>query len=154
VAQPQELSSQIEMAYSKSTFMADKTPVKLLEANKNDVVCGGNKITNNFVGNKRFRVWIDLHSKAFSKAPNPEDRVKIARSVVNTVQSCVPQGRFLSMNPQSGAWYDVGYEKAVEITMDVLTREVMTTMHPGALQVKPPSCATPSKPNTYASMAA
>eukprot|EP00804_Cyclotella_cryptica_P011393 CCRYP_016053-RA/>CCRYP_016053-RA protein AED:0.14 eAED:0.14 QI:280/1/1/1/0/0/2/133/218 len=121
-----------------------------IQVTNNDVVCGVGKSINELVGNRRFRVWIDLHSKAFAKSPRIEDRVKIARSVVHTIQSCVPQGRFLSMDPHSGTWYDVGYERAVRITMEVLSHEMMT--YPTVSPVKPSGAS--SKRKTYVSMAA
>lgn len=125
-------------------------PAHQIQITHNDVVCGSGKSINELVGNRRFRVWIDLHSKSFVKSPRAEDRVKIARSIVHTIQSCVPRGRFLSMDPHSGAWYDVGYDRAVRITMDVLSHEMM--MYPALSPVKP--TAANSKRKTYASMAA
>ena len=125
-------------------------PSHQIQITNNDVVCGSGKSINELVGNRRFRVWVDLHSKSFAKSLRAEDRLKIARSIVHTIQSCVPRGRFLSMDPHSGTWYDVGYERAVRITIEVLSHEMM--MYPAISPVKP--AVANSKRTTYASMAA
>jgi hypothetical protein len=44
-------------------------------------------------------------------------------SVVNTVMSSVPRGRFLSMDMRTGLWYDVGYERSVAIALEALVTE-------------------------------
>jgi hypothetical protein len=89
----------------------------------NDVVCGKGKTTSTLVGNQRYQVWVDLHKEAFAKALYPEGRQKIARSIVNAVSTSVPQGRFLSLEVQTGLWYDVGYERAMGITLETLMNE-------------------------------
>lgn len=89
----------------------------------NDVVCGRGKMTSNLVGNQRFRVWINLNRQAFAKAPCDEDRRKIAHSIVNTIHGSVPSGRFLSLDVHSAMWYDVGYARALNMTMEVLKDE-------------------------------
>jgi len=86
----------------------------------NDVVCGKGKTTSNLVGNQRYKVWINLHKEAFAKAPYEEDRQKIACSIVITVATSVPQGRFVSLDIHTGLWYDVGYERAAGITLETL----------------------------------
>ena len=131
------------------TSTAVKKPAEPIQVTKNDVVCAGDKI-NDLIGNKRFNVWIDLHSKSFSKAPRSEDQIKIARSIVNTVQACVPQGRFLSKEVRSGKLYIIDDEKAVRVTLSVLQHKTNCN---GAVQVKPPSSTTTER-KTFASMAA
>lgn len=138
----------------KSTCTNPSDPIQPIQVTKNDVVIGNSKFMNDLVGNKRFRVWIDLHSKSFAKAPQEEDKLKIARSVVHTVQGCVPPGRFLALDAYTGSWNNVGYDAAVKAVMDVLRYETKT--RPGAVQIKPISSPTSaaSKRMTYASMAA
>lgn len=91
-----------------------------IAVNPNDVIQGNGKTTQSLVGNKRYRVWIDLQSISFAKAFSQEDRIHIASSVVNTVKSSMPQGRFLSMDITSGLWHEMGHETAVNVTMRAL----------------------------------
>ena len=86
----------------------------------NDVIQGNGKTTQSLVGNKRYRVWIDLHSASFAKALSQEDRIHIATSVVNTVCGSKPPGRFLTMDITSGLWYEMGHESTVSMTMNAL----------------------------------
>lgn len=86
----------------------------------NDVIQGNGKTTQSLVGNKRYRVWIDLHSASFAKALSQDDRIHIATSVVNTVCGSKPPGRFLAMDITSGMWCEMPQESAVSMTMNVL----------------------------------
>jgi hypothetical protein len=89
----------------------------------NDVVCGSGATTSSLVGNQRFKVWIDAHKSSFARSTSLYQDSQIARSVVNTVMSSVPRGRFLSMDMHTGFWYDVGYERSVEIALGALVAE-------------------------------
>jgi hypothetical protein len=94
--------------------------------NYNDVVCGTGKTTSSLVGNQRFNVWVNLHKAPFAKAfydNNQEEQFRIARSLVDTVMSSVPKGRFISLNRETRLWYDVGYERAVGIALDSLAEK-------------------------------
>lgn len=128
--------------------------VQQIQVSNNDVVCGSSEYMNAFVGNRRYRVWIDLHSKSFAKAQKVEEKLKIARSVVHTVQACVPRGRFLTMDTCNGTCKEIGYENAVIISMRVLMN--MTKIIHGEAQLKPiPSHeAVASTRKPFASMAA
>ena len=159
--------AQITISNKKGTAVNESAPASLtksqpsnpitlnassnqIQVNNNDVVCGSGKSINDLVGNKRFRVWIDLHSKSFAKAPRAEHRQKIAGSIVNTIHACVPQGRFLSMDPHTGSWYVVGHERAVGIVLEVLQRETINRPVPTQVQSSFPEY----KRKTFASMAA
>jgi hypothetical protein len=96
-------------------------------------------------------VWVNLHRQTFAKAPLDEDRRRIAHSVVNTVAGSVPRGRFLSLNIHTGIWYDVGYEKAVNVTMEILADKTKD-LSPAASPVAPPRRSAVQK--TLASKAA
>jgi hypothetical protein len=120
----------------------------------NDVVCGKGKTTTSLVGNQRYKVWVDLHKDAFAKAPNEEDRRRVACSVVNAVSSSLPEGRFLSLDIHSGYWYDVGYDRAVGITMETLMVEsgMMWNMNMATRPVARPT--KNASPRVFASKAA
>jgi len=116
----------------------------------NDVIQGNGKTTQSLVGNKRYRVWIDLHIASFAKATSQEERIRIATSVVNTVTGSVPQGRFLSMDITSGLWYEMGHESAVSMTMGAL---MQCTAVPYAAAVQSPIHQAAVQQNTYVSRA-
>lgn len=100
-----------------------KSTLGELTVSYNDVVCGKGKTTSSLVGNQRYKVWIDLHKEAYAKAFYDEDRRKIAAGIVAAVTTCVPAGRFLSLDIHTGLWYDVGYGRAVGITQETLMAE-------------------------------
>ncbi|KAL7460549.1 hypothetical protein ACHAXS_000995 [Conticribra weissflogii] len=86
----------------------------------NDVVCGRGKMTTNLVGNRRFRVWIEINLRAFAKASTEQERWDIAASIVDTIHDSVPNGRFLSLDIHSGVWHDIGRDNAINVTLEVL----------------------------------
>mmetsp|Transcript_18895 Transcript_18895/g.29585 ORF Transcript_18895/g.29585 Transcript_18895/m.29585 type:complete len:237 (-) Transcript_18895:3-713(-) len=102
-----------------------QSPLGDIEVNPNDVIQGNGKTTQSLVGNKRYRVWIDLHSASFAKVLSNEERVQIATSIVNTVKSSAPPGRFLSMDITSGLWHEMGHDNAVNMTMGVLMQSIV-----------------------------
>eukprot|EP00986_Skeletonema_menzelii_P003134 scaffold925_cov150-Skeletonema_menzelii.AAC.7 len=119
--------------------------------NPNDVIQGNGKTTQSLIGNKRYRVWIDVHKASFAKALSQEERVQIATSVVNTVTSSAPQGRFLSMDVTSGLWHEMGHESAVNMTMGALM-QCTTVARPVAVQMPAQHAAVQQK--TFVSRAA
>ena len=89
----------------------------------NAVVCGSGATTSSLVSNQHFKVWIDAHKSSFVRSTSLYQDIQIARSVVYTVMSSVPPGQFLSMDMHTGFWYDVGYERSVEIALDALVAD-------------------------------
>eukprot|EP00585_Thalassiosira_rotula_P001343 CAMPEP_0196144178 /NCGR_PEP_ID=MMETSP0910-20130528/15413_1 /TAXON_ID=49265 /ORGANISM="Thalassiosira rotula, Strain GSO102" /LENGTH=265 /DNA_ID=CAMNT_0041405773 /DNA_START=25 /DNA_END=822 /DNA_ORIENTATION=+ len=119
----------------------------------NDVVCGKGRTTSTLVGNQRYKVWIDLHKGAFAKAFDEYHRRKIACSIVDAVATSVPQGRFISLDVHSGLWYDLGYARAVGITLEALMDETGMTRNHG--MVAHPCGVRPANvPRTLVSRAA
>lgn len=110
----------------------------------NDVVCGTGKTTSSLVGNQRYKVWVNLHKETFTKALYENVRREVARSIVNAVQGSIPAGRFLSLDIHSGLWYDIGYDRAVAITIETLMAETGTMMMNGANAVKAGTYTQPS----------
>ncbi|KAL7466962.1 hypothetical protein ACHAXS_007230 [Conticribra weissflogii] len=110
---------------SVSPIPITKEPISHI--NYNDVVCISGKTSSELIGNRRYRVWIDLHRQAFAKAPFEEDRRRIAHSIVNTVKGSSPSGRFLSQDKTSGKWFDIGYQQAFTHTMKDLAKECPTS---------------------------
>mmetsp|Transcript_20380 Transcript_20380/g.29171 ORF Transcript_20380/g.29171 Transcript_20380/m.29171 type:complete len:243 (+) Transcript_20380:195-923(+) len=129
-----------------------QSPLGDIVVNPNDVIQGNGKTTQSLVGNKRYRVWIDLHSAKFAKALPLEERVQIATSVVNTVQSSAPQGRFLSMDINTGFWHEMGHENAVNMTMGVMMQSVVA--HSVVVQIPAQQQQAVVQRKTYISRAA
>ena len=92
----------------------------------NDVVFFGPDYDTSHVGNQRFKVWIDIHKSCFAQASTHYDKTLVATSLVNTVMSSVPSGRFFSVSVHdSGAtdlrYNKLGYDKSVDIVMESLS---------------------------------
>ena len=119
-----------------------------LTVSYNDVVCGKGKTTSSLVGNQRYKVWIALHKESYAKAfYNQEEQRQIAASIINAVTcTSVPAGRFLSLDYHSGLWYDVGYERAVGITMETLMAESGMMMNMKATHQKQTRAVFPHPP--------
>lgn len=79
-----------------------------------DVVCGRDKFSHSHIGNKRFRVLIEMHRERYQTAPSRDDKTRITCKIVGMIRSWTPGGRFLKLDPQTKEWYDVGDEYARE----------------------------------------
>jgi len=95
----------------------------------NDVVFFGPDYDTSHVGNQRFKVWIDIHKSSFARASTHDDKTLVATSLVNTVMSSVPSGRFFSVSMHVSGTTDLrynklGYDKSVEIVMESLSTTV------------------------------
>ena len=95
----------------------------------NDVVFFGPDYDTSHVGNQRFKVWIDIHKSSFAQASTRDDKTLVATSLVNTVMSSVPSGRFFSVSMHDSGTTDLrynklGYDKSVEIVMESLRTTV------------------------------
>lgn len=47
-------------------------------------------------------------------------KMVISRSIVETVRTLDPPGRFLDKDPETGLWFDIGHKRAVEKTSQAL----------------------------------
>jgi hypothetical protein len=95
----------------------------------NDVVFFGPDYDTSHVGNQRFKVWIDIHKSYFAQASTHYDKALVATSLVDTVMSSVPSGRFFSVSMHDSGNTDLrynklGYDKSVEIVMGSLNSAV------------------------------
>ena len=95
----------------------------------NDVVFFGPDYDTSHVGNQRFKVWIDIHKSYFAQASTHYDKALVATSLVDTVMSSVPSGRFFSVSMHDSGNTDLrynklGYDKSVEIVMESLNSAV------------------------------
>jgi hypothetical protein len=63
------------------------------------------------VGNRRFRVCIENHLKAYSQAKSKHARSSLVTRIVDSIKDCVPEGRrggFVRKNPDTARWHEVG----------------------------------------------
>jgi hypothetical protein len=64
------------------------------EPGKWDIICGRNSGGFHYVGNRRFRVTVQLHMPQYLEAPTREDKTRVIKSIVRTLQDEVG-ARFL-----------------------------------------------------------
>lgn len=76
----------------------------------NDVLCGrGNAINDH---NLHYRYLVQLYKKDYITCPRSE-KGKYSILIVHAVRISDPPGRFLTKNPKTKLWYDIGDRKAV-----------------------------------------
>lgn len=64
--------------------------------NKNDILCGRGLLYFDHVGNRRFRILVELNMGRYMKAEsNTEEKEAVVCEIMNTIRSCNPPGRFL-----------------------------------------------------------
>ncbi|OEU14904.1 hypothetical protein FRACYDRAFT_187820 [Fragilariopsis cylindrus CCMP1102] len=47
-----------------------------------DIVCGRNSGAYNYIGNRRFRVTVDMHLQRYIESPTREDKTNVIKSIV------------------------------------------------------------------------
>ena len=83
--------------------------------NENDVLCGRGGLTNQHLGNKKFRALVkQLQEKYITRKKH--EKTLLSQAVVAVVRGSSPAGRFLKQDVQTGMWYDIGDEMATEKT--------------------------------------
>ena len=89
----------------------------------NDVLCGRGGGTNNHPGNLMWRSLVSANKSLYYSLPK-NSKLLLAQSIVNTIRSKNPPGRFLKkkedQNKDSPIWYDIGNCKAREKTSQAL----------------------------------
>lgn len=69
------------------------------------VICGqGKQQCFNAVGNRRFRIIVDMHLERYSLATTKNEKTQIVREVVDVIRNA--GGGFVKF--EDGLWYDVG----------------------------------------------
>ena len=85
------------------------------DINENDVLCGRGGLTNQHVGNKKFRALVkQLQEKYITRKKH--EKTLLSQAVVAVVRGSSPAGRFLKQDVQTGMWYDIGDDMATEKT--------------------------------------
>jgi hypothetical protein len=90
------------------------------EPHDHDVLCGRGGSINSHPGNERFRQLVEKRKRVYLTARFKREKRLIANSILSEIRSIDPPGRFLSRDPKSGKWYDIGDEKARDKTSQAL----------------------------------
>lgn len=108
-------SNNISNKRPKTTTTDDSLGAYIVNPNENDVLCGRGSFVNYHTGNKQFRNIIESKTKDYFAASNTKGFKKkdVAASVVNTIRTMNPQGRFLEVDSNTGLWVDIGDTKAM-----------------------------------------
>mmetsp|Transcript_2068 Transcript_2068/g.2981 ORF Transcript_2068/g.2981 Transcript_2068/m.2981 type:complete len:746 (+) Transcript_2068:143-2380(+) len=105
-----------------STPPTTAAPPKLKDIpspHSNDVLCGRGGSTNRHIGNANFRQLI-ASNKPMYVTLTKKQKMMVARSIVDTVRSQDPPGRFLQKSAETGLWFDIGRSRALEKTSQAL----------------------------------
>ena len=79
------------------------------------VLCGRGKECYNHVGNRRFRVLVEINIEKYASAKSKMDKGVIVMSILDAVREGSNQmGGFVKQDPKSKRWVDVGDEVARE----------------------------------------
>jgi len=76
-----------------------------------DILCGRAKVSYNHIGNRRFRVIIQMNRERYQTSIARDDKTCIIYEIVKMIRSC---GRFLKLNTDTNQFYDVGDDFARE----------------------------------------
>ncbi len=79
----------------------------------NDIVSGRGSGSNRHEGNLYFRKLIRENKELYLSRPKNE-KMLVARDIYNTIESLDPPGRFLQKNPETGSWFEIGKDRALE----------------------------------------
>jgi hypothetical protein len=90
------------------------------EPHDHDVLCGRGGSINSHPGNERFRQLVEKRKRVYLTARFKREKRLIANSILSEIRSIDPPGRFLSRDPKSGKWHDIGDEKARDKTSQAL----------------------------------
>jgi len=87
-------------------------PMATFEPNENDVLCGRGGSINNHAGNENYRVLVNQKKRVYLTARFKREKRLIAASIVQSIRSLNPGGRFLQRDAKTGVWHDIGDTKA------------------------------------------
>jgi methyl coenzyme M reductase gamma subunit len=77
-----------------------------------DILCGRDKVSYSHVGNRRFRVIVEMNYQRYQKCTTREAKTRITDEIIEGIREC--GGRFLRKNEDTGMYEDVGDEYAHE----------------------------------------
>jgi|Transcript_3628 hypothetical protein len=109
-------------------------PVEFQPSNY-DVICGRGKSCFNHIGNRRFRVTIDMNLSRYASASSKLEKSLIVMSIVDTVRDNSPRGGFVKHVVRTSRWYEVGDHLAREKVGQAL-REALVAKDPQKREAK------------------
>jgi hypothetical protein len=106
--------------------MSDQTPDHsdhplrdIPEPHPHDVLCGRGGGTNSFIGNQHWRMLVQSNKELYLALPKRQ-KMLLSLSIVQSIRSQDPPGRFLQKDAETNLWFDVGDQKAQEKTSQAL----------------------------------
>jgi hypothetical protein len=100
-----------DLAFS-SSINATKTKLPdAFQPNSYTVLCGRGKDHYNWVGNRRFRVIVNMNLERYSSARTKAEKTRIVMDVVELIHD---SGGTFAKRQVNGDWYDIGYDAARE----------------------------------------
>lgn len=94
-----------------------------------DVICGRGKECFEHVGNRRYRVTIDINLNRYAEAKTKLQKSVIVMSIVDQVKGNSPFGGFIKKDSATGKWYRVTDNLAREKVGQSL-REALLQLNP------------------------
>lgn len=91
----------------------EETKGSPITPHENDVVSGRGSGANRHVGNAKFRELVRDNKALYMKLTKHE-KMSVARTILATISSRVPSGRFLQKNPETFQWFEIGPSRALE----------------------------------------
>mmetsp|Transcript_26365 Transcript_26365/g.38945 ORF Transcript_26365/g.38945 Transcript_26365/m.38945 type:complete len:662 (-) Transcript_26365:79-2064(-) len=104
---------------SSDKSLEDSRPI-VEEPHDNDVLCGRGGSINSHPGNERFRQLVETKKRVYLTARFKREKRLIANGILAEINSLKPPGRFLTKDPKTGNWHDIGGEKARDKTSQAL----------------------------------
>lgn len=97
----------------------------------NDVLNGRGKFAMHWNGNRFFRTLVDSHKAEYVNADN-DRKIATAKSIINTIRTQNPPGRFMKLDASTNKWNDIGNKKAARKIRQAL-REGTTGSYPSSV---------------------
>lgn len=78
-----------------------------------DIICGDrSKSSLNHVGNRRFKLMMQMHVEKYKNSPTKVDKSLVVISIVDAIRDL--NGHFVRRDKASGMWHDIGDQLARE----------------------------------------
>ena len=78
------------------------------------VICGRGRDAFDHVGNRRFRILVDINLEKYSKARSKFEKSMIVVGILDAIRDGSEVGGFVKHDPKSGRYFEVGDEVARE----------------------------------------
>ena len=114
------------MSSSAKPLIPPSSSTHTNKPHNNDVLCGRGGTINAHPGNEQYRKFVERKKRVYLTARFKREKRLIASSIVEEVRNLDPPGRFLTKDPHSDVWYDVGDEKARDKTSQALRENALS----------------------------